>query len=312
MAAGAGSVMFTGSLDGSSASATVAVAGVTGHPVTPWVTGIAALPLGSVPTRPPYANLKGSAASMIVVKPPTWWTGGGNVIRFANSDAELTLPTPGGRTPPSSSHNPGVALTGPNMQFTEGYEAWITWNFGFDSTFPKLVANDGVNNAFALAGELHGGVNVNGAEVWPAGAPFGSPATALAFDIIGGVEYITMARGAPKYDRIWRMLFKRATTFQVTFRIFFSADPNLGFRQVYVNGQQQSFLNGSATFTGDNTLHAVPQSSANPSSLWGLSESLSAYQMLYFSKGVLAPSAAAPAIMYHGDMAIGNSLAQVT
>lgn len=307
---------ITVTLDGSSASVPITVSGGL-TPVTPWRTGLATMAIGSVPTRPPFSNLKGSAQSMVVTPSP--WTPVENTLRFTVSDAELTNPTPPGRTPPSSSHNPAAALCGPQGQFKEGTEAWIRWRFQLPTgLFPQIVPDTPATGAFLLLGELHGGVFVGGVETWPtanpgfSGYPFGSPATSLACDNLKGQEMLTMARGYPHFDRIWSTPLPRDRMTEVAFHIVFSANPAIGLREVFLNGTQQTFIDGRKSWTGDNTLHQVPSTAAFPPALWGLTEALTAYEMLYFTKGLYAPSAASPAGMFHGDMLVGNSLIAVT
>lgn len=301
---------FVATLGQSSVAASLTISGAkpATTPVTPWRTGLAGMKVGSVPTRPPFSNLKGSAQAMVVVASP--WTPAENVMQFTNSDAELTLPTPPGHTPPSSSKNPGVALCGPSGQFKEGTEAWIRWRFMIPSAFPKILPVTPTNHEFMLAGEMHGGVNNNGVETWVVpnagftGQPFGPPATSLWLANIGGKEVVAMGRGYPHTDAIWTSPLIRDQICEPCFHMIFSADPKIGLREVFLGGVQQTFVDGRKTWTGDNTLHQVPSTAAFPAALWGKTEELTAYAMLYFTVG-LYPKA----VMLHADMAVDNSLA---
>jgi hypothetical protein len=99
---------------------------------------------------------------------------------------------------------------------------------------------------------------------------------------------------------------------QVIFGICFSEDPAVAWRKVYLDGVQQTFSDGTPKFFGDVTLHKCPPLDGFPLSAWNAVEELTAYQCLYFARGALAPSAAAPGVVWHGDMVIDNSWAAVT
>jgi hypothetical protein len=233
-------------------------------------------------------------------------------LRFTNSDYELGAPTPSGRTPPSASSNPGVMAQGPQRQFSSGKIAYTRWRFYVPSQFPPLLPP----GAFCLLGEHHGGVVVDDEEIWlpdqstVPDSPFGSPATSLVLDLIDGVECVCMARGYPHYDRIWSAPLRRDTMTQVIFGICFSEDPWVAWRKVYLDGVQQIFSDGTPKFYNDVTLHQCPSLDGFPRRAWGAIEELTAYQCLYFSKNSYAPSVAAPAVVWHGDMVVENSKAE--
>ena len=192
--------------------------------VTPWSSNIASFKTGPLPAMPPapYSMLKGSICSLIAEPSP--WDPAEQSLRFTCSDREMKAPTPSGRTPPSSSSNPGVMACGPQRQFTSGVVAYCRWRFLIPSEFPPVLPP----GAFCLLGEFHGGVNVAGKEVWlpdqqtVKGSPFGSPATSLVLDLIGGQEMLCLARGYPTYDRIWKVPLVRDQVIQVIFGACFS------------------------------------------------------------------------------------------
>jgi hypothetical protein len=234
------------------------------------------------------------------------------LLRFTCSDYEMKAPTPSGRTPASSSSHPGVMACGPQRQFKSGTVAYIRWQFLVPSEFPTLM-----NKAFCLLGEPHGGVVVNGKEMWlpdqtvVRGSPFGSPATALTIDEIDGMEYICLERGYPGYDKIWTSPLYRDTMTQVILGACYSEDPTIAWRKLYLNGIQQRFVDGSTKFYNDPTLHECPPLEGFPEEAWGAVEELTAYQCLYFSKGVYAPSPAAPGVIWHGDMKVDNEWSSI-
>jgi hypothetical protein len=121
-----------------------------------------------------------------------------------------------------------------------------------------------------------------------------------------------MERGNPTYDVIWSAPLQRDTMTQVIFGVCFSEDASQAWRKVYLDGVQQRFVDGSSKFFGDVTLHQCPPLEGFPESAWGAIEQLTAYQCLYFSKALVAPSAAAPAVVWHADMVIENSWAAAT
>jgi hypothetical protein len=279
--------------------------------ITPWNSCLDFFKTGPLPAMPSdtsFSMIKGSICSTIAEPSP--WNTDEQALRLTCSDNELKAPTPSGRTPPSSSSNPGVMACGPQRQFTSGTVAYTRWRFLVPSEFPELIPN-----AFCLLGEFHGGVVVNGKEMWlpdhltVEGSPFGSPATALTLDMINGTEYLCLARGYPKYDRIWKVPLVRDTMTQVIFGCCFSEDPDIAWRKVYLNGVQQRFVDGSTKWFNDPTLHECPPLDGFPQEAWGAIEELTAYQCLYFSKKMYAPSVAKPGVVWHGDMVVENTWA---
>ena len=117
--------------------------------ITPWDSALDAIKTGPLPALPAdtsYSMLKGSICSTIVEPSP--WNPDEHSLRLTCSDNELKAPTPSGRTPPSSSSNPGVMACGPQRQFTSGTVAYTRWRFLVPSEFPELIPN-----AFCLLGE---------------------------------------------------------------------------------------------------------------------------------------------------------------
>jgi hypothetical protein len=143
-------------------------------------------------------------------------------VRFGVQSTDVSPCTPTG--------NPRAQLaTGKIMR--QGSEYWESYDVNFPASFPDLKPG-----GFFLFQEDY-------SEPWN-----GSPALGMDTEDVGGVDKLTIHRGAQYgYDRIWSANLVRGqwTRFLVHKKL---AKDSTGFIELWINGVKQTFKNGSQKF----------------------------------------------------------------
>lgn len=131
------------------------------------------------------------------------------------------------------------AQLGTGKILAEGKEYWESFAVLFPVTFPALVPG-----AFYV-------VQQDYSEPWN-----GSPAIALDAEVVGGIDALTLRRGAAQgYDSVWAAPLVRGTWKRFLVHKRFARDGS-GFVELWLDGVKQTFANGSqrlmtATMHGD-------------------------------------------------------------
>jgi hypothetical protein len=173
-------------------------------------------------------------------------------------------------------HNPAASLLTPAM-FGNGDDRYISFGTMFPVGFPKIT------NWFQF-GEIFG-------------PPYGGSPT-MGFDVRGNSLGL-WRDGTHHYDNPWHAPITYGSWEYLTLHVKFSTNPSIGFVEIWLNGVQQHFIDGSTRLHYTTLL---------PGDNWnGYSRNV-----LYLDQYRGAAPLLGSRSIYHADTKVGTTLASVT